>query len=135
MYCGLWAGAWADEDWNVTIDSDATREALKHLKEIQDYADPSILSWGTEESIKAFLDGNAAICETWPTLGLTQAADDESQSKVVGKWALDVIPHDETGTTLLSAWDCIYSCGIQKSGACMGMDKDVYKRRKTKSIL
>ena len=103
----LWSmgGAWADEDWNVTIDSDATREALKHLKEIQDYADPSILSWGTEESIKAFLDGNAAICETWPTLGLTQAADDESQSKVVGKWALDVIPHDETGTTLLSACD------------------------------
>ena len=40
----LWSmgGAWADEDWNVTIDSDATREALKHLKEIQDYADPSV---------------------------------------------------------------------------------------------
>lgn len=34
-----------------------------------------------------------------------QAADDESQSKVVGKWALDVIPYDKTGTTLLSAWD------------------------------
>lgn len=103
----LWSmgGAWADEDWNVTIDSEETRAALEHWKEIQDYADPSILSWGTEESIKAFLDGNAAICETWPTLGLTQAADDESQSKVVGKWALDVIPHDETGTTLLSAWD------------------------------
>lgn len=103
----LWSmgGSWADEDWNVTIDSEETRNALKHLKEIQDYADPSILSWGTEESIKAFLDGNAAICETWPTLGLVQAADDESQSKVVGKWALDVIPHDKTGTTLLSAWD------------------------------
>ena len=75
----LWSmgGAWADEDWNVTIDSQETRDALNHLKEIQDYADPSILSWGTEESIKAFLDGNAAICETWPTLGLVQAADDE----------------------------------------------------------
>ena len=103
----LWSmgGAWADEDWNVTIDSPETRAALEHLKEIQDYADPSILSWGTEESIKAFLDGNAAICETWPTLGLVQAADDESQSKVVGKWALDVIPYDKTGKTLLSAWD------------------------------
>lgn len=103
----LWSmgGAWADEDWNVTIDSPETRAALEHLKEIQNYADPSILSWGTEESIKAFLDGNAAICETWPTLGLVQAADDESQSKVVGKWALDVIPYDKTGKTLLSAWD------------------------------
>lgn len=103
----LWSmgGAWADEDWNVTIDSPETRAALEHLKEIQDYADPSILSWGTEESIKAFLDGNAAICETWPTLGLVQAADDETQSKVVGKWALGTIPYDKTGTTLLSAWD------------------------------
>ncbi len=103
----LWSmgGAWADEDWNVTIDSQETRDALNHLKEIQDYADPSILSWGTEESIKAFLDGNAAICETWPTLVLVQAADDESQSKVAGKWALSTIPYDKTGTTLLSAWD------------------------------
>ena len=103
----LWSmgGSWADEDWNVTIDSPETREALKHLKEIQDYADPAILSWGTEESIKAFLDGKAAICETWPTLGLVQAADDETQSKVAGKWALDTIPYEKTGTTLLSAWD------------------------------
>lgn len=103
----LWSmgGAWADEDWNVTIDSQETREALMHLKEIQDYADPAILSWGTEESIKAFLDGKAAICETWPTLGLVQAADDETQSKVAGKWALDTIPYEKTGTTLLSAWD------------------------------
>lgn len=103
----LWSmgGSWADEDWNVTIDSPETREALKHLKEIQDYADPAILSWGTEESIKAFLDGKAAVCETWPTLGLVQAADDESQSKVAGKWALDTIPYEKTGTTLLSAWD------------------------------
>ena len=104
MFYGPW-WCWADEDWNVTIDSQETRDALNHLKEIQDYADPSILSLGTEESIKAFLDGNAAICETWPTLGLVQAADDESQSKVAGKWALSTIPYDKTGTTLLSAWD------------------------------
>ena len=34
----LWSmgGSWADEDWNVTIDSPETREALKHLKAIQD---------------------------------------------------------------------------------------------------
>lgn len=103
----LWSmgGAWADENWNITIDSPETRQALEHLKEIQSYADPAILSWGTEESIKAFLDGKAAVCETWPTLGLVQAADDPSQSKVAGKWALAPIPRDKTGTTLLSAWD------------------------------
>lgn len=104
----LWSmgGAWADEDWNVTIDSPETRAALEHLYELNKKAmDPANLSWGTEESIKAFLDGKAAVCETWPTLGLTQAADDPEKSQVVGKWALDLIPHEETGVTLLSAWD------------------------------
>lgn len=104
----LWSmgGAWADEDWNVTIDSEATRNALEHLMAVQEYCDPNWLNWGTDQSIQAFLDGSAAVCETWPTLGLTQAADDPEQSKVVGKWALSTIPYDQTGTTLLSAWDC-----------------------------
>ncbi len=104
----LWSmgGSWADEDWNVTIDSPETRAALEHLYELNKNAmDPGNLSWGTDESIQAFLDGRAAVCETWPTLGLVQAADDPEQSQVVGKWALDLIPHEETGITLLSAWD------------------------------
>lgn len=103
----LWSmgGAWADEDWNVTIDSDETRAALEHLYAVQEYCDPNMLNWGTDESIQAFLNGNAAVCETWPTLGLVQAADDPEQSQVVGNWALDVIPYEKTGTTLLSAWD------------------------------
>lgn len=104
----LWSmgGAWADEDWNVTIDSEATRNALEHLNAVQEYMDPNWLNWGTDQSIQAFLDGNAAVCETWPTLGLIQAADDPEQSKVVGNWALATVPYDQTGTTLLSAWDC-----------------------------
>lgn len=104
----LWSmgGAWADEDWNVAIDSEETRNALEHLMAVQEYCDPNWLNWGTDQSIQAFLDGSAAVCETWPTLGLVQAADDPEQSKVVGNWALDTIPYDKTGTTLLSAWDC-----------------------------
>ena len=105
----LWSmgGAWADEDWNVTIDSDAARAALENLKQEHDEGilDPNWLNWGTDESIQAFLRGDSAVCETWPTLGLVQAADDPAQSAVVGKWALSVIPFEETGITLLSAWD------------------------------
>lgn len=104
----LWSmgGAWADENWKVSIDSPETRSALDHLMKVQKYCDPNWLNWGTDQSIQAFLDGKAAVCETWPTLGLVQAADDPDQSKVVGKWALDTIPKDKTGITLLSAWDC-----------------------------
>lgn len=111
----LWSmgGAWADEDWNVTINSEETRAALEHLYELKALSDPANLAWGTDESIKAFLDGKAAVCETWPTLGLVQAADDPAQSQVVGKWALDVIPHEKTGVTLLSAWDVAIPAGSE----------------------
>lgn len=105
----LWSkgGNWADEDWNVTIDCPEAREALEHLKALNDegIVDPNWLNWGTDESIQAFLRGDSAVCETWPTLGLTQAADDPAQSAVCGKWALSVIPTERTGLTLLSAWD------------------------------
>lgn len=104
----LWSmgGAWADENWNVTIDSKETRAALTHLYELNKKAmDPANLAWGVEESTKAFLDGRAAVCETWPTLGLVQSADDPAKSQVVGKWALSTIPYEKTGVTLLSAWD------------------------------
>lgn len=105
----LWSkgGAWADENWNVTIDSQETREALQYLKDLNDSGaiNPNWLNWGVDESIQDFLNGNSGICETWPSLGLVQNADDPSQSKVVGKWALSVIPHAKTGLTLLSAWD------------------------------
>ncbi len=104
----LWSmgGSWADEDWNVTINSPEARNALKHLYEINKNAmHAANLTWGVEESVKAFLDGKAAVCETWPTLGITQNGDNPEKSKVVGKWALDVIPFEKTGVTLLSAWD------------------------------
>lgn len=104
----LWSmgGAWADENWNITINSLEARKALKHLYEINKKAMHSgNLTWGVEESIKAFLDGKAAVCETWPTLGITQNADNPTKSKIVGKWALATIPYEKTGVTLLSAWD------------------------------
>lgn len=112
QFAGLWdirlwsmGGAWADEDWNVTINSPESAKALDHVKELLDYCDPAALSWGLEESIKAFLDGNAAICEAWPTLGIVQDGDNPEKSNIVGKWALDVYPYAENGITMLSAWD------------------------------
>ncbi len=113
----LWSmgGNWADQDWNVAIDSAEARAALEHLKALNDEGiiDPNWLNWGTDESIQAFLRGDSAVCETWPTLGLVQAADDPEQSKVVGNWALSVIPYEETGITLLSAWDVAIPASAQ----------------------
>ena len=109
----LWSmgGNWADEDWNITINSDETRAALEHLYALKALSDPANLAWGVDESIQAFLDGKAAVCETWPSLGIVQRGDDPAQSKIVGKWALDVLPHEKTGLTLLSAWDVAIPSG------------------------
>lgn len=111
----LWSmgGNWADEDWNITIDCPETRAALEHLYALKDVSDPANLAWGVDESIQAFLDGRAAVCETWPSLGIVQKADDPAQSKIAGKWALDVLPHEKTGLTLLSAWDVAISAGSE----------------------
>ena len=111
----LWSmgGNWADEDWNVTIDCPEARAALEHLYALKELSDPANLAWGVDESIQAFLDGKAVVCETWPSLGIVQKGDDPAQSKVVGNWALDVLPSEKTGLTLLSAWDVAIPAGSE----------------------
>ncbi|MCD6121230.1 MAG: extracellular solute-binding protein [Spirochaetales bacterium] len=103
----LWSlgGRWADENWNVTIDSPETRKALNIVKEEMSLADPAASSWGIPEASAAFLQGNAAFCLAWPTLGVTVDGDNPSKSKVVGKWALADYPYGKTGLTVLSSWD------------------------------
>ena len=112
QYGGIWSsilwsmgGAWADEDWNVTINSQEARDALAISARVYAAADPAAPSWGLEESIKAFLDGKAAICEAWPTLGITQDGNNPDKSQIVGKWALSPFPYEKEGITNLSAWD------------------------------
>ncbi|HOV62346.1 MAG TPA: extracellular solute-binding protein [Spirochaetia bacterium] len=102
-----WAlgGAWADSNWNVTINSPETRKALDISKKTLQYSDPAAPAWGLPEADAAFLQGKAAFCFSWPTLGVTVVGDDPAKSKVVGKWALAQFPKEKTGLTNLSSWD------------------------------
>ncbi|MDY0209274.1 MAG: sugar ABC transporter substrate-binding protein [Bacilli bacterium] len=109
---GLWMsvhwsldGRWADEDWNVTIDAEETREALRITKRWFDYADPAAPAWGLPEADAAFLNGKAAFCFAWPTLGVAVQGDNPERSKVVDKWAVAGFPAEKTGVTNLSSWD------------------------------
>lgn len=109
---GLWmmvqwslGGAWADSNWNLTIDSEQTAEALQIVRRWFDYADPAAPSWGLPESDAAFLQGNAAIAFSWPTLTIAPNGDDPDKSKIVNKWAISPIPFAENGVTVLSSWD------------------------------
>ncbi len=109
---GLWmmvqwslGGAWADKNWNITIDSPQTRKALDITKRWMKYADPAAPAWGLGESDAAFLNGNAAIAFSWPTLGIAPNGDNPEKSKIVGKWAIGLIPYEKNGVTVLSSWD------------------------------
>jgi len=112
QFDGLWmmvdwsiGGRWADKNWNVTINSDATRKSLDIAKRWMKYADPAAAAWGLPESDSAFLNGNAAIAFSWPTLSIAPNGDDPAKSKVVGKWAIGLIPYEQNGVTVLSSWD------------------------------
>lgn len=109
----LWSmgGSWADEDWNVTINSTEARSALNHLNAVKLMSDPACLEWSTEDALQAFLEGKAAVCENCPIPEILQKADDPSQSQIVGNWALSLFPHDKTGLTTLSAWDAVIPVG------------------------
>lgn len=109
---GLWmmvqwslGGRWADADWNLTINSPETREALKIARKWFDYADPAAPAWTLSEADAAFLQGNAAVCFSWPTLAIGPNGDNPEKSKVVGKWAIAPIPYAKNGVTVLSSWD------------------------------
>ena len=109
----LWSmgGAWADEDWNVTIESKESRAALYYMSNIRNMYDPLCTEWSVEESIQAFLDGKAAVCETLAVSELLQKGNDPEQSQIVGNWAFDLIPHDVAGLTSLSAWNASIPVG------------------------
>ena len=111
----LWSmgGKWADEDWKVTVNSIEGRSVLTHLNAVRTLSDPACLEWSAEEAIQAFLDGKAAVCETWPLPDILQKGDDPEQSQIVGNWALGSIPYDKTGITPLSAWDAAIPVGSQ----------------------
>jgi multiple sugar transport system substrate-binding protein len=112
QFSGLWMmvqwslnGRWADADWNLTIDSAETRKSLEIAKRWMKYADPAAAGWGLAESDAAFLNGNAAIAFSWPTLAIAPNGDNPAKSKVVGKWAIAPIPFEKNGVTVLSSWD------------------------------
>jgi multiple sugar transport system substrate-binding protein len=112
QFDGLWmmvdwsiGGRWADKNWNLTIDSTETRKSLDIAKRWMKYTDPAAAGWGLAESDAAFLNGNAAIAFSWPTLAIAPNGDNPAKSKVVGKWAIGLIPYEKNGVTVLSSWD------------------------------
>ena len=115
FYTRIWGkGAdWADEDWNVTMNTDIVRWTLESIADEISVADPACLNWSTAEATAAFQNGNAVFLEAWPTLGICLTGD-SADSAVAGKWALMPMPTDGTGINLLSGWDIGINAASEK---------------------
>lgn len=107
FYTRIWCTGedWADQNWNVKMNTPTMKWALESTKAMLDVADPACLSWALADATAAFVNGNAIFLEAWPTLGLCLTGDDPAQSKVAGKWALAPLPSNGTNINLLSGWD------------------------------
>ena len=111
----LWSsgGSWTDEDWNATINRNETRSAFNHITAVKNLSDPACQQWGASDALQAFLEGKAAVCESCPLPEILSIGDDPTQSEIVGKWALSVIPYEKTGITTLTASDIAIPVGSQ----------------------
>lgn len=111
----LWSmdGRWADEDWKVTINSMPARSALNHMNAVKLYSDPACKEWSPSDALQAFLDGKAAVCETFPLPELLQKGNDPEHSQIVDNWALGLIPYEKNGINTLTAWDAVIPVGSQ----------------------
>ena len=131
----LWTsgGNWADEEWNVTVNSTPGRAALTHMSLTKTMSDPACYEWTNEDAIQAFLEGKAAVLEAWPLPELLQKADDPEVSQIVGNWALALIPQEQTGITPMTAWNVAIPVGSQNKDLAwewikMYTDSDVQNR-------
>ena len=116
FYTRIWGEGqdWADEDWNVTMNTDTVRRAVESIGDELTVADPACLNWATAEATAAFQNGNAVFLEAWPTLGICLTGDDPAQSAVAGKWAIMPMPTNGTGINLLSGWDIGINAASEK---------------------
>lgn len=109
----LWSmgGKWADEDWNVTINSTECRSALNHLNAVKIFSDSACLKWTEAEATQAFLEGKAVVCESLNVRDFLKMANDPELSQVVDNWALGLFPKDKTGITAMSGWNAVIPVG------------------------
>ncbi|HEX2924889.1 MAG TPA: sugar ABC transporter substrate-binding protein [Ruminiclostridium sp.] len=87
-----------DENFNPAFNNDAGLKAMNFALELQKYAPKQWLQFGWDEANNFFVQGNAAMMEQWPFLGVLSESD---SSKVKGKVGYAVTPG---GAPTLGGW-------------------------------
>lgn len=105
-----YGGQFLDEDGKPALDSDAAVAAAKNLVATIPGALPTPVETGFEEALNAFISGRAAMTEGWIDLGVY--AEDNSKSKVAGKWNVVQLPTDKPDRKSVAPLNAGWALGV-----------------------
>lgn len=83
-------------EWEPLINSAEGVAALEMLRSQAEFMAPGYLSWDDAAAAQAFLNGDAAVLETWSSF-IMPKIDDPAASKVVGEWTVAPLPGNPAG--------------------------------------
>lgn len=104
-FIAAYGGAVVDGNGNITIKSEGTKKGLEVMKQIvkSDFVPNNITTFTEPESHTAFIEGKSALIRNWPYQWAL--AQDEKQSKIVGKVAVAPLPKGSvTSAAALGGW-------------------------------
>ena len=90
-------GGWFDEDWNATLDSPETREAVEtYIDTVQQYGQPGAATSGFGDCLTRFAQGQAAMW--YDATSMVSTVEDPASSTVAGKVGYAPAPVADTGS-------------------------------------
>lgn len=104
-----YGGDLVDRSGKPTLTSDAARAAAQHLIDIRPHALTTV-EVGFTTGNNAFLNGQAALLETWT--GMAQRADNPALSNIVGKWGAVAVPLGGGNRSRRTPLDSGYGLGV-----------------------
>jgi multiple sugar transport system substrate-binding protein len=104
-FIAAYGGAVVDGNGDITIKSEGTKKGLEMMKSIvkSSFVPNNITTFTEPETHTAFIEGKAALVRNWPYQWAM--AQDEKQSKIVGKVAVAPLPKGSvTSAAALGGW-------------------------------
>ncbi len=90
-----YGGGWFDEDWNATLDSPESREAIEtYIDTLQSYGQPGAATSGFGDCLTRFAQGQSAMW--YDATSMVSSVEDPASSTVAGKVGYVPAPVAET---------------------------------------
>jgi multiple sugar transport system substrate-binding protein len=91
------------KDWEPIPDKELMVDSIQYLLDLKKATMPEgIMSYDITTQVKAFVNGEFAMAEIWPSFGRGPASDPES-SQITDTWGL--LPFPSGGNSQISSWD------------------------------